>query len=208
MKIQKIALAFLLSFASVGAYSQKADALALYRAGRYAESIAVCEAELMQNPNNIDSYCVMCWSLIRSKRYAEAEARAVEGRKVSSSDIRLIESLAEAKYYLGKNNGALEAFQLYLANAPQNSGDIGFAYFCLGEIYIRQARYQHADIALSMAVHVKPVEYAYWWTRCGYAREMAGSNETALVAYNKALELDASLAEASRGRDRVSAKIN
>lgn len=207
--LRKAALALALAVAAASAASaQKADALALYRAGRYAESIAVCESELMQNPNNIDSYCVMCWSLVRSKRYAEAEAKAIEARKINSNDIRIIEILAESKYYLGKNAGALECFQLYLANAPQNSGDIGFAYYCMGEIYIRQARYQHADISLSMAVHVKPVEYAYWWTRCGYAREQAGALQSSLSAYNKALELDKSLAEAARGRDRVAAKMN
>ncbi len=206
---KKIILALLFfAFSCVGAFSQKADALALYRAGRFADSIAICEMELQQNPNNIDSYCVICWSLVRLKRYAEAEARAIEARKISPTDIRLIEILAEAKYYLNKNAGALEFFQLYLANAPQNSGDIGFAYFCMGEIYIKQARYQHADISLSMAVHVKPVEYAYWWVRCGFAREKAGAYDKALEAYNKALELDRTLAEATRGKERVSSQIN
>lgn len=188
-------------------YAQKPDALALYRNGKYSEAIAVCMQELQQNPKNINSYAVLCWSLVSNKQYAEAEARAIEARNISSTDTRLIEILAEAKYYQGKNSGALEYFQLYLANAPQNSKDIGFAYFYMGEIYIRQAKYQHADMAFSMAVHVKPVEYAYWWTRCGYAREMAGSYDSALVAYNKALELDRNLVDAIRGRDRVSAKL-
>lgn len=150
MIFKKLAFVCFAAIFSAGAFAQKADALALYRVGRYAESIAVCEAELMQNPNNIDSYCVMCWSLTRLKRYAEAEAKAIEARKVNPSDVRLIEILAETKFYQGKNTSALELFQLYLANSPQNSSDIGFAYFCIGEIYIRQARYMHADIALSM----------------------------------------------------------
>lgn len=205
---RRIAVAAALGISlSVPAVAQKIDALELYRNGKYAEAIAVCKQEIQQNPKNVNSYVVLCWSLVSNRQYAEAEARAIEARNISSTDTRLIEILAEAKYYQGKNDGALEFFQLYLANASQNSKDIGYAYLYIGEIYIRQAKYQHADIALSMAVHIKPVEYATWWARCGYAREMAGAYASALVAYNKALELDKSLADAIRGKDRVTAKL-
>jgi predicted TPR repeat methyltransferase len=76
----------------------------------------------------------------------------------------------------------------------------------MGEIYIRQAKYQHADIAMTASVHTEPT-VDYWWTRCGYAREMAGSYQTALDAYNKALELNASQTEAARGKDRCTARL-
>ncbi|MBR4373207.1 MAG: hypothetical protein IKP49_02445 [Treponema sp.] len=212
MKIEfkKIILSLVLSssVAASAVFAQKPDALALYRAGKYAESVEICEQELLANPKNINSYVVLCWSLVGKKEYAKAEAKAIEGRNISSTDTRLIEILAEAKYYQGKNNGALEYFQLYLANAPQSSRDIGFAYFYIGEIYIRQAKYQHADIAFSMAVHVEPTKYASWWSRCGYAREMAGAYESALVAYNKSLELDHTFVESLRGKERVTAKLN
>ena len=184
-------------------FAQKADALALYRAGKYAESVAVCEQELLQNPKNVNSYVVLCWSLVGKKDYAKAEAKAIEGRNISSTDTRLIEILAEAKYYQGKNAGALEYFQLYIANAPPGSSDIGFAYLYMGEIYIRQAKYQHADMAFSAAVHEQPSKYAYWWTRCGYAREMVGNYETAKTAYEKALSLDPSSPDAARGKKRA-----
>ena len=195
------------SLASPLLFAQKPDALALYRAGKYAESVAVCEQELLQNPKNVNSYVVLCWSLVGKKDYAKAEAKAIEGRNISSTDTRLIEILAEAKYYQGKNNGALEYFQLYIANAPQGASDIGFAYFYMGEIYIRQAKYQHADMAFSAAVHEQPAKYASWWTRCGYAREMVGNYESAKVAYEKALSLDRSFVDAARGKERVEAAI-
>ena len=192
MKIEfkKIFLSLILSSSlfSPLLFAQKADALALYRAGKYAESVAVCEQELLQNPK---------------KDYAKAEAKAIEGRNISSTDTRLIEILAEAKYYQGKNAGALEYFQLYIANAPPGSSDIGFAYLYMGEIYIRQAKYQHADMAFSAAVHEQPSKYAYWWTRCGYAREMVGNYETAKTAYEKALSLDPSSPDAARGKKRA-----
>lgn len=186
--------------------AEKADALALYKRGEYADAIKICEQEIKDNPNNTDSYCVLCWSLVRNKQYAEGEARAVEARAKWPSDIRLMEILAEAKYYQGKNNGALEMFQTYIANAPSTAARIGNAYYYMGEIYIRLGRYQHADISMSAAVKAEP-QVALWWTRCGYAREMAGSYNGALEAYNKALETDASQADAARGKERVAARL-
>ncbi|MBR4791133.1 MAG: tetratricopeptide repeat protein [Treponema sp.] len=196
----------LIQSASVFAQTQQKDALVLYHNGKYKESVQVCEEELKENPNRIDSYVVMCWSLVKNKQYAEAEQRATEGLAVSAYDLRLIEILGEARYYLGKNNGAMEQFQKYVANANESSSRLGTAYYFMGEIYIRQARYQHADIALSSAVKKEPL-YENWWIRLGYAREMAGNYLEALEAYDEALRLNPSSVDASRGRDRVKEKI-
>lgn len=185
---------------------QRADALVLYRNGNYPEAIKICELEIQENPGNIDSYCVLCWSLVRNRQYAEAEQRSAEARALNSTDVRLIEIQAEAKFYLGKNTQALNLFELYLSSVPVNGSRIGNAYYYMGEIYIRQARYQHADISFTAAVHTEP-QVAYWWTRCGYAREMAGSYASALEAYAKALELSPSSADAKRGHDRVAARL-
>ena len=76
----------------------------------------------------------------------------------------------------------------------------------MGEIYIRQGRYQHADISLSSAVKKEPL-IDTWWIRLGYAREMAGNYLEALEAYDEALRLNSSSVDASRGRDRVKDKI-
>ncbi|MBQ0050839.1 MAG: tetratricopeptide repeat protein [Treponema sp.] len=205
MKKIILALVSALLFQAV-AFAQRADALVLYRSGNYPEAIKICEQEITENPNNIDSYCVLCWSLVRNKQYAEAEERATNARKVSSSDVRLMEVLGEAKYYQGKNNGAMEMFQLYIANAPSNAARIGNAYYYMGEIYIRQGKYQHADMSMTTAVYTEPT-VDIWWTRCGYAREMAGSYASALEAYNKALELNASQGDAARGKERVTARL-
>ncbi len=210
IKMKKTALLIfvllLIQTASVFAQTQQKDALVLYHNGKYKESVQVCEEELKENPNRIDSYVVMCWSLVKNKQYAEAEQRATEGLAVSAYDLRLIEILGEARYYLGKNNGAMEQFQKYVANANESSSRLGTAYYFMGEIYIRQARYQHADIALSSAVKKEPL-YENWWIRLGYAREMAGNYLEALEAYDEALRLNPSSVDASRGRDRVKEKI-
>lgn len=184
----------------------KKDALVLYHNGDYRESIRVCEAELLENPNRIESYVVMCWSLVKNKQYAEAEQRAMEGLVISPYDLRLIEILGEAKFYLGKNNGAMEQFQRYVASAPENGSRVGTAYYFMGEIFIKQARFQHADIALSSAVKKEPTVDS-WWVRLGYARESAGNYLEAVNAYDEALRLNPSSIDASRGRERVSAKL-
>lgn len=202
-----IFIAVLMFFCSIPFYSQmKQDALVLYNNGKYAESIAVCEQELAENPNRIESYVVMCWSLVRNKQYSEAEQRATDGLKISPYDLRLIEILGEARYYLGKNNGAMEQFQRYVSSAPESGSRVGTAYYYMGEIYIRQARYQHADISLTAAVKKEPLLDS-WWVRLGYAREMAKNYYEAANAYDEALRLNPASVEADRGRTRVSSKI-
>ncbi|MBP3710726.1 MAG: tetratricopeptide repeat protein [Treponema sp.] len=185
---------------------QQQDALVLYQNGNYPEAISVCESELRQDPTRVESYVVLCWSLVRNRQYAEAEQRAADGLKVSPYDLRLIEIFGEAKYYLGKNNGALEQFQRYVASVPESGSRVGAAYYFMGEIYIRQARYQHADISLSAAVKKEPLLDA-WWTRLGYAREMAGNYYESLAAYDEALLLNAASADARNGKNRITSRL-
>lgn len=205
-KVLVFLIVSILSTFSLFAQTTKQDALVLYHNGKYRESVQVCEEELKENPNRIESYVVMCWSLVKNRQYAEAEERATEGLVLSPYDLRLIEILAEAKYFLGKNSGAMEQFQKYVASAPESGSRVGLAYYYMGEIFIRQERYQHADIALSSAVKKEPL-LDNWWTRLGYAREMAGNNYEALEAYDEALRLNSSSIDASRGRERVSSKL-
>ncbi len=189
------------------AQSSKPDALALYRNGNYSEAVKVCEDELAADPNNMESYCVLCWALIANGQYREAEQMATAARKVNSRDVRLIESLGESKFYLGKNNEALNLFQRYVANASENADRLGRVYYLTGEIYIKQARYEHADISFSTAVRYEPAR-SYWWTRLGYSKEMASDWQNAVVAYDRALSLDPSQTDAARGKIRCQSRIN
>ena len=186
--------------------AQRRDALVLYQNGDYAAAIQICETEIARDRTRIESYVVLCWSLVRNRQYAEAEQRASDGLKVSPYDLRLIEILGEAKYYLGKNNGALEQFQRYVANAPESGSRVGAAYYFMGEIYIRQARYQHADISLSAAVKKEPL-LDRWWARLGYAREMAGNYYEAAEAYDEALLLNAASSDAQNGKARIASRL-
>lgn len=206
MKNKFIFILLVLLSTEIFAQTEKQDALVLYHNGKYKEAAMVCEEELKLNPNRIESYVVMCWALVRNKQYAEAEQRASDGLVISPYDLRLIEILGEAKYYLGKNNGAMEQFQKYVASAPESGARVGTAYYFMGEIFIKQAKYQHADIALSSAVKKEPLLDS-WWVRLGYAREMAGNYYESVNAYEEALRLNSSSYEANRGRERVSNKL-
>lgn len=207
LKSQKIIPLVATLFSLTLVYAQgKPDALKSYMQGNYTQAISICENELLSSPNNLDSYAVLCWSLVGNKQYAEAEQRAIAARKVNAYDMRIIEVLAEAKYYLGKNNEALALFEQYISGVPITSSRVGSAYYYMGEIFIRQKKYQSADISLTTACRME-VLLDYWWTRLGYAREMCREYETAIEAYNKAINLNPSREESLRGRARCQEQI-
>ncbi len=210
MKKNFILLNLLFSFCfliPLAAQTEKPDALKLYRANKYKEAIVVCENELSLNPNNMDSYSVLCWSLLSNKQYQEAEQRAAEAHKINSYDIRIIEALGEAKYYLNKYNEALNMFQRYVANANEDAARMGRVYFLMGEIYVNQSKFEHADISYSMAVKIEPL-MDFWWTRLGWARESLKNYKSAIEAYDNALKLNPSQYDANRGKARCSEKLS
>jgi tetratricopeptide (TPR) repeat protein len=191
------------SVANNGPYG---DALAEYRAGNFQAAAAICEKEIAQDASNLEAHVVMGWSLLKLGRYDEARTYAQNGRRLSYYDARAIEILGEASYFQGRNAEALAFFEEYVGRSPDGSR-IDVVYYYIGEIFIRQGRFRHADISLSTALHYVPLNAA-WWTRLGYARERAGEPVEALQAYEKALSLDAQLADARRGVDRIRATLS
>ena len=189
------------------AYAQtRPDALALYRQQRYSESIDACLAEIEESERNLESYVVLCWSLVKAERYSEAETWAARGRGISRYDPRLIEIAGEALYYQGKNERALEVFQEYIAYASGGSM-LAEVYDFIGEIFLRMGKYRHADIAFSASISFDP-RSPERWVQAGYAREMAGDFRYSLEAYNTALSLSPNNRDASRGRASVISKMN
>jgi tetratricopeptide (TPR) repeat protein len=173
--------------------------------GRYPQAIDICLREINENPRNTESYVVLCWSLVKNGQYEEAEKWATQGRTMARYDHRLIEIQGEAKYYLGQNAEALALLQEYISLVPGGSR-ISTVYYLMGEIYLRQGKYRHADIALTTAVRYENLNAA-WWTRLGYAREMATEYLSSLDAYDQALKINPVLTDAVRGKSRVSAKL-
>ncbi len=183
------------------AHAQKEDALVHYREGRYTEAAQICLHEIDKTPRNLDSYVILTWALLADKRFQEAADWIIKGRALSQYDPRLIESHAQALYYLGKNEESLHLFEDYIAYAP-NGTKLSSVYYYIGELYLRLAKYRHADIAFSTAVRLDRLN-SEWWTRLAYSREQAKEYRAALEAYATALQLNKNLTDAQKGYERV-----
>jgi len=186
---------------SANAQNRPPDALAEYRAGNFERSVQICRDEIAQNPANLESHVVICWSLISLNRYEEALRYARAGRALHRFDPRIAQILGEIHYFQGLNNEALQFFQEYINLAPEGQR-IDVVYYYMGEIFIRQGKFRHADIALTTAVHRVPGN-ANWWARLAYTRESAGDFNSAIEAYTRALSLNPQLTDAQRGLDRI-----
>ncbi len=181
------------------------DALGLYGNGNYEEAIQVCLDELEVMPRRMDAHVVLGWSLLRLGRYEEALEKARQAYEIVPGDYRIIEILGEAHFHLGNNMQALRYFEEYTVLAP--TGDrIDTVYYFMGEIFLRLGEYNHADIAFTTALYHSP-NVTRWWARLGYAREMAKDYQYAVEAYDQALKLNPSFAEARRGKERALEKM-
>jgi len=200
---RRIILFVFLSILTAASYAQNRppDALVEYRAGNYERAIQICRTEIDENPQNIEAHVVICWSLVRLNRFDEALRFGRAGRAINRYDVRIIEILGEIHFNLGMNNDALQYFQEYISLAPEG-GRIDTVYYYVGEIYIRQGKFRHADIALTTAVHWVPGN-ASWWARLAYTRENAGDLPSAIEAYERALSLNSQLIDAQRGLERI-----
>jgi len=201
MKIKLFIIIYIFAAFNVYAQINTPDALAEFRLGNFERSVQICRDEIEEHPGNLEAHVVICWALIRLNRFEEALRYARAGRALNRFDVRITQILGEIHYYLGRNNEALQFFQEYAANAPEGQR-IAQVYFFMGEIFIRQGRFRHADIALSTAVHWLP-NNASWWVRLGFTRENAGDLASATEAYQRALSLNSQLTDAQRGLERI-----
>ncbi len=193
-------LNFIFCIAFTVCAQEKPDALKLYRNGRsldsigrkddarkaYSDAIAICRDEIRINPKNMDSYAVFTWCLFRLGRYKDTEIACNDALKISR-DSRIIETLGEASFYLGNYKESLRNMENYIDMAP-NGERISVAHFFVGEIYRVTGKFNKADIAYSIAVHLEPGN-GLWWYRLGLVREAAGEKQSALDAFNAALRI-------------------
>ncbi len=184
---------------------QEPRASALYREGEYHDAILASLDDLERSPRDMNAYTVLGLSLLKLARYQEAVDYELKAFALAPHDSRIIEILGEGYYFLGNDSKALEYFQSYAAFAPAGNR-IDDTYYYMGEIFIRMKEYNRADIAISTAVHFS-ADIAQWWSRLGYAREMANNPKLALQAHDRALELNPQLQDALRGKARVKAAL-
>lgn len=204
---------------TVSSAAPKADALLLFRQGRdlesagkraeaaakYKESVAVCDAELAADPSRMDAYTVKCWSLFRLERYREVVDLGSVALKVKF-DARVVEVMGEAYFHLGDDAKALKHLQRYIENVGEYGERVSTAYFYMAEAYLRQKRYDHADISYALAVYREP-GMARWWFRYASVAETLGDPAKAFDLYARALKLNPGMAEAVAGQARVKARL-
>lgn len=182
----------------------------LYAEGRWKEAILECKKEIKEG-KGIDSYINLVASYIALQDYDEAYIASGEGRSVPQQQYnpRLLEMQAISCYNLGRNLESLNLLQTYLRYTSQEK-DVSQIYYYMGEIYARLAQYNHADIAITAAVSIRPNEVA-WWARLGYVREKGRTYRQdiryAMQAYNKALSLDKNYSDAIAGINRLQALL-
>lgn len=204
-KISILIIFILISTISLFAQKEK-NALTLWRQGKFENAVEVCLEELDTLPESsfaerMDSYTVLCWSLLGLNRYEDVLQYGSEAFEKSSRDWRFVAALGEAHFNLGNNKESLYYLEKYIE--LKSSGDkADYMYYLMGHLFLRMEEYNRADVALSMAVYLKPLD-AKWWTRLGYAREQAKDYIRAKEAYTTALSINSSLVDAERGIKRV-----
>jgi tetratricopeptide (TPR) repeat protein len=202
--LRVVCLAFAIAIAgaaTLAAQTDELDALQAYRDGRFADAIEITLQEIETNPNNIDSYVVLGWSLNALGRHQEAIDYGLRALQVNQFESRVLQIVAEAHYDSGNTIEALGYLERYVQVAPTGQY-IDWAYYAMGEIFIGLGEFHRADIAISTSVYHNS-RSAVRWTRLGYAREQLADWDQALAAYDRALQLDPDLSDAVRGRQRV-----
>lgn len=180
------------------------EILVLVNAGKFEQARASGMARVAAVRDDMDAYVGLAWSLIAMGRYDEAGRQAERGYAIAP-DPRLAQAMGEASFHLGRNDVALARLREYLGSFPEG-GKAGISYYLCGELYVRAARFQHADIAFTAALQYMPNNPA-WWARLGYARENSGKTLQALKAYERALALEPNQRDAASGRQRLTERL-
>jgi tetratricopeptide (TPR) repeat protein len=170
----------------------------------FVSSLDLIEKLLLAEPDNYDFIHLKSWNLFRLGRHEEVVSLAQKSIQ-TVRDYRIIEVMAESLFFLGRNEEALAQFASYIELAPSTDERMSSAYYYVGECYIRLKKFEHADIALSMATMLEKNMY-YWWYRLGYVKEILGQYKRAYEIFGKALELNKGYRFAQDARARVKAK--
>ncbi|MCL2519712.1 MAG: tetratricopeptide repeat protein [Spirochaetaceae bacterium] len=181
-----------------------------YRLGNYQTTITHSEqADNLIDRSNIilltDNYVNWSSALIALGRFNEAITIGRRAQQFAPFELRIMQNLIEAYFQTNNHSEALPLIQQYIAINPTGNL-VGRFYFYMGEIYLGQSLFNHADVAFSVAVHHTP-NLALWWYRLGYAREMTRNFIGANHAYNEALRLNPSFTEVRRRQAAILPQI-
>ena len=209
-----LAIVFFMLVTSLAFSQEKPDALKHYFNGRdldnkgrtseaaneYNAAILICLSELETRPSNMDSYAVYTWSLYRLRKYSETVAVCRQALNIRE-DARIVETMAEAYFYLDNFDECLKQMQRYIQLAPD--GDrISVAYFFEAEIYRNRNHLERAEFLYTVATHLEP-SISLWWYRLGSVREALQLRDGAIDAYNRAIKIAPNYNDALNGLRRL-----
>ena len=163
----------------------------------YNETVRICTNQVSQNTATRDTYTALTWALQRQQKYNEVITWGQRGLALFADEVRIVETMGEAYFYLNDHDRSLDFMQRYADAAPRGER-VSVAYFFIGEIFRYKSHFHHADIAYTTAVRLEP-GVALWWYRLGSVREAAGDYLDAIAAYEQALRLNTNYREASEG---------
>lgn len=174
----------------------KRDALKEYNSGNYNAAVSICLDELetytlRQVSRRMDSYSVLCWSLLALQRYDDVERYGNAALQVNSSDLRIIEVLGEAYYYKGEEDKALMMMEDYAARLPGSFSTpprIGYVYYIMGLVYRDREEWNQAYIAFKSAIAYGFV-IGEWLYELGKIEIELGKTEDARATLSQALGL-------------------
>jgi tetratricopeptide (TPR) repeat protein len=204
LAVHRAGIVLVLLVVAQGVFPQDRDALQAYREARYGDALEITADELDDNPRNIEAIVVRGWTLLALNRYQEAVDLGLRGLQINQFESRILYIVGQAHYGLGNVLESLDYLERYVQVAPTGTA-IDDVYSIMGEIFLSLEEYHRADIALSTSVFHNSRSAARW-SRLGYVREQLEDWEFALQAYERALQLDPSFADAVRGRQRVRAE--
>jgi tetratricopeptide (TPR) repeat protein len=198
----------------LAAQNARPDALASYNTGRdleargrtdeaetyYREAVRICNDEISSGIANADTYTVLTWTLQRQRKYNEVISTGERALR-QGNDLRVIETMGEAYFYLGNYDASRRQMERYVNALPQG-GRASVAYFFIGEIFRLQGKNLSADIAYTTAIHIEGGTVALWWYRLGEVREASREYQAAIEAYEAALKVTPNYRQASEGLQR------
>ena len=168
----------------------------------YNEAVSICRRDIAANPSNIESYVIYCRSLYSLERYQET-VDAGRAALAIREDMRIVEIMGEAYFYLDNYNESLRSMERYTDNMP-NGDRVSTAYFFMAEIYRLTQRYYRAEIAYTAAVHYNP-GHPHWWYWLGRVREETGDRSGAANAYSRSLRIQPGFRDADERLRRLQA---
>jgi tetratricopeptide (TPR) repeat protein len=214
MRRHSLFLLCILTVFPLAAQNARPDALVSYNTGRdleargrtdeaetyYREAVRICNEEISTGISNADTYAVLIWTLQRQRKYSEVISTSERALRLGN-DLRVIETMGEAYFYLGDYAASLRQMQRYVNALPQG-GRASVAYFFIGEIFRLQGKNLSADIAYTTALYVEGGNVALWWYRLGEVREASKDYQAAIDAYEAALKITPNYRQASEGLQR------